>query len=257
MAISVDGNPFRAVQAALALVGDDGGGEGERTLSAILDRRLDRLDVDEREALAALSIADRSWRAADVAAIATAADGLTAVSAILERLRRQRLIVPDAGDAEAFHAAHRLLAETVRRRLPAGVRRRLSRGAARRLSRPEAGVARAPLVELASLWTEAGSRGRAAILYEYAARAAATEGADGVCTEVLERALALFATERDGVLPRRAVGWLAELARAQWSLGLVDIANRSARRSLALAGRGPLTPRGTESAPSLRMRRAR
>jgi hypothetical protein len=245
MAIS-DGNPFRAVQAAFALAGDDG--DGERTLSAILDRRLDRLDVDEREALAAFSIADRSWRASDIAAMAPPEDGRGDASGILRRLAGQRLIAPDAADGQAYHTAHRLLAETVRRRMPAGVRRRLAEAAARRLSRSCADGKRAPAVELASLWAEAGARGRAALLYERAGRAAATEGADGVCAEALQRALALFAGEPERGMPRRAVRWLAELCRAQWSLGLVDIANRSARRSLALAGRGPLTPRATESA---------
>jgi hypothetical protein len=245
MAIS-DGNPFRAVQAALALAGDDG--DGERTLSAILDRRLDRLDVDEREALAAFSVADRSWRAADIAAMAPPEDGGREASGILQRLAGQRLIAPDAGDAQAYHTAHRLLAETVRRRMPAGVRRRLAEAAARRLSHPRADGRHAPAVELASLWAEAGARGRSALLYERAARTAAVEGADGVCAEALQRALALFADEPENGLPRRAVRWLAEVSRAQWSLGLVDVANRSARRSLALAGRGPLTPGVAESA---------
>jgi hypothetical protein len=245
MAIS-DGNPFRAVQAALALAGGDG--DGERTLAAILDRRLDRLDQDEREALAALSIADRSWRAADIAAMAPAGHGEGAAAEVLQRLARKRLIAPDAGDAEAFHTAHRLLAETVRRRMPAGVRGRLAERAARRLSRPRADGARAPAVELASLWAEAGARGRAALLYERAARAAAAEGADGVCAEALQRSLALFADEPDNKLPERSVRWLAELSRAQWSLGLVDIANRNARRSLALAALGPLTIRSADSA---------
>ena len=129
MAISA-GNPFRAVQAALALAGDDGA--GELTLTSILDRRLDRLDVDEREVLAAVSIADRSWRAADIAVMAPTIAGQGLAAEVLERLARETLIVADAGDARAFHAAHRLLAETVRRRMPAGVRRRLAEGAARR-----------------------------------------------------------------------------------------------------------------------------
>jgi hypothetical protein len=245
MAISA-GNPFRAVQAALAMAG--GAGEGERTLAAILDRRLDRLDVDEREALAALSIADRSWRAADIAAMAPAVTGEDGANDILRRLARKRLIVLDPGEARAFHTAHRLLAETVRRRLPAGVRRRLAEGAARRLARPRTDGGRAPAVELASLWAEAGARGRAALLYERAARAAAIEGADGVCAEAVQRALGLFAGEPDQALPRRSGRWLAELARAQWSLGLVDVANRNARRALALADRGPLTRRTRESA---------
>ncbi|MDB5481208.1 MAG: putative HTH-type transcriptional regulator, partial [Caulobacteraceae bacterium] len=118
MAISA-GNPFRAVQATLAL-GDDEGA-GERTLTAILDRRLDRLDVDEREILASLSIADRSWRATDIAIMAPAVAGPGLASEILGRLARDRLIVADPGDTRAFHAAHRLIAETVRRRMPAGV----------------------------------------------------------------------------------------------------------------------------------------
>jgi hypothetical protein len=245
MAISA-GNPFRAVQAALALAGDDGA--GELTLTSILDRRLDRLDVDEREVLAAISIADRSWRAADIAVMAPTVAGQGLAAEVLGRLARETLIVTDAGDAQAFHAAHRLLAETVRRRLPAGVRRRLAEGAARRLARRRDDGKRAPAVELASLWAEAGAPGRAALLYERAARAAATEGADGVCAEALQRALALFEGGPDRDLPRRSVGWLAELSRAQWSLGLVDVANRNARRSLALAGRGPVTPRVRESA---------
>ena len=245
MAIS-DGNPFRAVQAALALAGGDG--DGERTLSAILDRRLDRLDADEREALAALSIADRSWRAAEIAAMAPTGQGEGDTAGVLQRLARKRLIAPDAGDAQAFHTAHRLLAETVRRRMPVGVRGRLAERAARRLSRPRADGARAPAVELASLWAEAGARCRAALLYERAARAAAMEGADGVCAEALQRSLTLFADEPDVRLPRRAVRWFAELSRAQWSLGLVDVANRSARRSLALAARGALSTRGADGA---------
>jgi hypothetical protein len=245
MAIS-DGNPFRAVQAALALAGDDG--DGERTLSGILDRRLDRLDVDEREALAAFSIADRAWRAADITAMAPPEDAPDDAGEILRRLAGQRLIAPDGGDPAAYRTAHRLLAETVRRRTPAGVRRRLAEAAARRLTHARADGHRAPAVELASLWTDAGARGRAALLYERSARAAAAEGADGVCAEALQRALALFADEPENGLPRRAVRWLAELSRAQWSLGLVDIANRSARRSLALAGRAPPTARVTESA---------
>jgi len=245
MAISA-GNPFRAVQAALALADDDG--EGEFTLTSILDRRLDRLDVDEREVLAAVSVADRSWRAADIAAMAPTVAGQGLAAEILDRLARETLIVADAGDARAFHAAHRLLAETVRRRMPAGVRRRLAEGAARRLAGRRDDGKRAPAVELASLWAEAGAPGRAALLYERAARAAATEGADGVCAEALQRALAQFEGGSDRDLPRRSVRWLAELSRAQWSLGLVDVANRNARRSLALAGRGPVTPRVRESA---------
>ncbi|HLZ84181.1 MAG TPA: ATP-binding protein [Caulobacteraceae bacterium] len=247
MAISA-GNPFRAVQATLALADDDGEGEGERTLTAILDRRLDRLDVDEREVLSALSIADRSWRVADIEAMAPSIAGGGVAEAILERLTYDKLIVADAGDARGVHAAHRLLAETVRRRMPAGVRRRLAEGAARRLAHRRDDGRRSPAVELASLWTDAGARGRAALLYERAARAAAVEGADGVCAEALQRALALFEEAPDRALPRRAVRWLAELSRAQWSLGLVDVANRNARRSLALAGRGPVTPRVSDSA---------
>ncbi|MDB5482563.1 MAG: serine/threonine protein kinase, partial [Caulobacteraceae bacterium] len=88
----------------------------------------------------------------------------------------------------------------------------------------------------------------AALLYERAARAAAIEGADGVCAEALHRVLALFEGVSDRDLPRRAVRWLAELSRAQWSLGLVDVANRNARRALILVGRGPSTPRLSESA---------
>jgi hypothetical protein len=244
MAISA-GNPFRAVQATLALAGDDGA--GERTLATILDRRLDRLDVDEREVLSALSIADRSWRAEDIEAMAPTIDQ-GAAGAILERLVRETLIVADGGDDSRFHATHRLLAETVRRRLPAGVQRRLAEGAARRLAGRSGPGGRAPTVELASLWAAAGGRGRAALLYERAARAAAVDGADGVCAEALQRGLTLFEGVPDASLPRRAVRWLAELSRAQWSLGLVDVANQNARRALDLAGRGPLTDRVRECA---------
>jgi hypothetical protein len=246
MAISA-GNPFQAIQAALALI-DGGGDDGDRTLSALLDRRLDRLDADERQVLRALAIADRSWRPEDLDAIAPPNGASPATRDTLARLAQARLIAPTAGDPDVFQTAHRLLAELVRRRMPAGVARGLAMGAARHLSTNRADEAAAPTAEIARLWEAAGSRGRAAILYERAARSAAIEGADGTCAQLLSLALRLFEAEAGKTLPRRSIRWLAELSRARWSLGLVDTANAAARQAVFRARRAPLPRRLRESA---------
>jgi len=227
---------------------EGGQADGDRTLGAILDRRLDRLDMDEREVLRALSIADRSWRAPDLDAIAPPEGSRRATEDSLATLATAKLIEPETPERGAFRVAHRLLTESVRRRMPSGVRRQLARRAARRLTQIHAGGAGAPLVEVARLWAESGSRGRAAILYERAARSAAAAGADSVCAQLLRLALALFDESSPKARPRRAVRWLAELSRADWSLGLVDTANLAARESIACARRRPLSPSLRDSA---------
>jgi hypothetical protein len=246
MAIS-GGNPFQAVQAALAMV-DRAGDNGQRTLSALLDRRLDRLDNDDREVLRALAITDRAWRAEDLDAIVPPFARRRGVEETLAGLARARLIAPTASSPQAFHASHRLLTEVIRRRMPAGVRRELARRAARRFSVRDASNANTPKAEIARLWAEAGSRGRAAVLYERAARAAAQEGADSACFQLLELALGLFEDEPEARLPRRSIRWLAELARALWSQGQVETANLAARRAIARAHRQSLPPRLSENA---------
>ena len=246
MAIS-GGNPFRTVQAALAMT-DGASAAGDRTLSAILDRRLDRLDNDEREVLRTLAMTDRAWRAADVDAIAPRGEGPRETPQVLARLAQARLISPDRDDPQAFHAAHRLLVELIRRRTPAGVNAELARGAARRLAGREAWGRTRPTVEIARLWSEAGSRGRAAVLYERAAKSAAIEGADAVCAQLLALALGLFDGEPEARWPRRSVAWLAEVSRAQWSIGQVAAANLNARRAVTRARRESLPPRLRESA---------
>ena len=254
MAIS-GGNPSEALQAAFAMI-EDGKADGEQTLGAILDRRLDRLGFDEREVLRALSVADRPWKAADLDAILPIQAGEEAIGETLEHLRRARLIEPTTSDPQAFLPSHRLLAELVRRRTPAGVKRQLALGAARRLTGRGASGPPAPSVEIARLWAEAGSRGRASILYERAASSAALEGADTVCARLLTLALRLFEDEPARDRPPRTVRWLAELSRAQWSMGLVDTANQSAREAVAQARRQALSPVLRESAVAASAMRA-
>ena len=249
------GNPSGAVQAALALL-EDGKVDGERTLAAILDRRLDRLPIDEREILRALSIADRSWRAADIDRIAPSEGRARGIEETLARLTRAKLIERTPTDAEAFKTSHRLLADLVRRRTPAGVKRQLAGRAARRLTRIGSGGVGAPAVEIARLWGEAGSRGRAAILYERAARSAALEGADSVCARLLALALALFEEDLLESRPRRVIRWLAELSRAQWSMGLVDVANLTARDAVSRARLEVLPPDLRDSAVAASAMRA-
>jgi tetratricopeptide (TPR) repeat protein len=121
------------------------------------------------------------------------------------------------------------------------VRLRLAGRAARRLTRLRAQApALVSTVEIARLWETAGDCGRAAVLYERAARSAAAEGADSACAQGLRRALDLFETASDTDTPRRAIRWLAELSRAQWSLGQVDVANLNARKAIERARREPL-----------------
>ena len=254
MAIS-GGNPSGAVQAAFALL-EEGEADGERTLGAILDRRLDRLATDEREVLRALSVADRSWRAADLDRIAPREGRARGIEETLTRLIRAKLIERAPTDAEAFKTSHRLLADLVRRRTPAGVKRQLAGRAARRLTRIGSGGSGAPAVEIARLWGEAGSRGRAAILYERAARSAALEGADSVCARLLALALALFEEDPAEDRPRRVIRWLAEMSRAQWSMGLVDVANLTARDAVSRARLEVLPPDLRDSAVAASAMRA-
>lgn len=221
------GNPLAAIQIALAAaVGADATDVGQ-----VLARRLDGLGAGDGEVLRAIATGERGWRPEQLGTIVHLAPD--ELAAALARLRTARLV---GGHGARLTAAHPLVREAVLRHAPLGVRHRLAERCAYAFRAEGREGHRAGLAELAGLWGAAGRNGRAALLYETAARQALDEGGADAAARLYELALAAAPT------CSRRLRWMAELANARWAHGQLGAANRVARDVLKEARRSPVTP---------------